>query len=73
MGNTYECAACPIPDGLRRKLFLTPKDLMDLFDVSESLIYKYLEEPPFRVERIGSKKIVVFANSFWAWYDGKTA
>lgn len=57
----------------RNKLFLTPKDLMDLMDVSESLIYKYLENPPFRTERIGGKKIVIFANSFWAWYDGQTA
>lgn len=59
--------------GLRNKLFLTPKDLMDLMGVSESLIYKYLEDPPFRVERIGGKKIVIFANSFWKWYNGEVA
>lgn len=46
---------------------------MDLLDASESLIYKYLENPPFRVERIGNKKIVIFANSFWNWYDGEAA
>lgn len=57
----------------RQKLFLAPKDLIDLLGVSESLIYKYLESPPFRVERIGGKKIVIFANSFWAWYDGEVA
>lgn len=63
---------CP-NNGYRQKLFLTPKDLMDLLDASESLVYKYLENPPFRVERIGSKKIVIFANSFWDWYDGEAA
>ena len=60
-------------NGYRQKFFLTPKDLMDLLDASESLVYKYLENPPFRVERIGSKKIVIFANSFWDWYDGEAA
>ena len=53
----------------RSKLFLTPQDLMLITDSSESLIYKYLENPPFRTERIGGKKIVIFANSFWKWYD----
>ena len=54
---------------IREKLFLSPKDLMYLMDISESLIYKFLEAPPFRVERIGVKKIVIFANSFWDWYE----
>ena len=54
---------------IREKLFLSPKDLMYLMDISESLIYKFLEAPPFRVERIGGKKIVIFANSFWDWYE----
>ena len=54
----------------RSKLFLTPQDLMLITDSSESRIYKYLENPPIRTERIGGKKIVIFANSFWKWYDG---
>lgn len=69
--TTLTCYSCH--EGLRSKLFLTPKDLMAIMEVSESLIYKYLEEPPFRVERIGGKKIVIFANSFWKWYDGEVA
>ena len=73
MENNHEDATYNAYNELRHKLFLSPKDLMDVFSVSESLIYKYLENPPFRVEKIGSKKIVVFANSFWAWNDGKVA
>ena len=55
---------------LNNKLFLTPSDLMELMGIGESLVYKYLENPPFRTERIGGKKIVIFANSFWNWYNG---
>lgn len=57
----------------RKKLFYAPKDLMEMMGISESLVYKFLEEPPFRVERIGGRTIKIFANSFWAWYDGETA
>ena len=72
MEKELNAVYCPC-NVYRQKLFLTPKDLMELLDVSESLVYKYLENPPFRVERIGGKKIVIFANSFWDWYDGKVA
>lgn len=57
---------------LREQLFLNPKDLMYLMDVSESAMYKFLKCAPFRTEHVG-RRIVIFANSFWDWCDGKTA
>ena len=67
MENTR--AAFIIPAEYQNKLFLTPDDIMRIMMIGESLCYKYLrEDPPFRVEKIGSK-IVVFSNSFWKWYN----
>lgn len=71
MNNTQSTTCYSDNPEIKNKLFLTPNDLMNLMDVGESLIYKYLENPPFRTERIGSKKIVIFANSFWDWYNGE--
>lgn len=71
MNNTKHIASGFSNPELQNKIFLSPKDLMELTGVGESLIYKYLNDnPPFRTERIG-KKIVIFANSFWRWYNGE--
>lgn len=51
------------PDKYKNKLFLTAKDIMDIFDIGEGLAYQYLRDAPFRTEKVGSK-IMVFANSF---------
>ena len=56
------------PDEFKNKLFLTPADIMSIFNIGESLAYAYLKDAPFRTEKVGSK-IFVFANSFWNWYN----
>ena len=61
------CLRCP--DKYKDKLFLTPKDIQEILGFKEALTYSYLAEtPPFRTERVGSR-IIVFANSFWDWYN----
>lgn len=57
------------PAKYQDKLFLTPMDLKDIMGIGDSLVYAYLRNAPFRTEKIGGK-IVVFANSFWDWYNG---
>lgn len=72
MNSTAQTACYSADSELMNKKFLTPKDLMYLMDIGESLVYKYLSEnPPFRTERVG-KKIIIFANSFWSWYNGES-
>lgn len=56
------------PDKYKNKLFLSVKDMMEIFGIGENLAYQYLKEAPFRTERVGSK-IMIFSNSFWAWYN----
>ena len=65
--NVFSVGACPAK--YQDKLFLTPTDIMDILEFSENSCYRYLQEAPFRVERIG-KLIFVNAKSFWAWYAG---
>lgn len=65
-------AGCCELNILREKLFLQPRDLMYIMGVSENTIYKYLRHAPFRTAKVG-RRIVIFSNSFWAWYDGKVA
>ena len=57
------------PEKYQDKLFLTPADIKEIIGLGDSLAYSYLKNPPFRTEKIGGK-IVVFANSFWDWYNG---
>lgn len=56
------------PEKYRDKLFLTPKDLMEIVGFGENLTYQFLKNPPFRIEKVGTK-ILIFSNSFWDWYN----
>lgn len=67
MSNESRRLVCP--EQYQNKLFLSPADIQDIFNIGESLCYAYLKDPPFRTERVGTK-IIVFANSFWDWYNG---
>lgn len=60
------CLRCP--DKYKNRLFLTPKDMQEILGIKESLTYSYLANAPFRTEKVGSR-ILVFANSFWDWYN----
>lgn len=60
------CLRCP--DKYKDKLFLTPKDMQEILGIKESLTYSFLTNAPFRTEKVGSR-ILVFANSFWDWYN----
>ncbi|HKM03512.1 MAG TPA: hypothetical protein VJZ04_02760 [Lachnospiraceae bacterium] len=63
------------PSEYRKKMFLTVDDLIQLTESSSSLIYSWInsKEIPFRVEKIGPKKWIIFSNSFFNWYDGNVA
>jgi hypothetical protein len=56
------------PAKYQDKLFLTPADIKEIVGIGDSLVYNFLRTPPFRTEKIGGK-IVIFANSFWDWYN----
>lgn len=56
------------PDKYKDRLFLTPKDMQEILGIKESLTYSFLTNAPFRTEKVGSR-ILVFANSFWDWYN----
>lgn len=60
------CLKCP--DKYKDKLFLTPKDMQEILGIKESLTYSFLTNAPFRTDKVGSR-ILVFANSFWDWYN----
>lgn len=60
------------PEKYRDKLFLTPKDLMEIIGFGENLAYEFLKKPPFRIQRVGAK-IMIFSNSFWDWYNNGAA
>ena len=60
------CFRCP--DKYKDRLFLTPKDMQEILGIKESLTYSFLTNAPFRTEKVGSR-ILVFANSFWDWYN----
>ena len=47
---------------------MTPADIKEIVGIGDSLVYNFLRTPPFRTEKIGGK-IVIFANSFWDWYN----
>ena len=55
-------------DKYKDRLFLTPKDMQEILGIKESLTYSFLTNAPFRTEKVGSR-ILVFANSFWDWYN----
>ena len=57
------------PEKYQNQLFLTPADLKEIMGIGDSLVYAFLRNAPFRKEKIGGK-ILVFANSFWDWYNG---
>ena len=63
---TSSVGVCPAK--YKDTLFLNPEDLQDILGIGESLVYKYLKDAPFRVERIG-KLYRVHSRSFWRWYD----
>ena len=65
--NGFSVGTCPAK--YQDKLFLTPTDIMNIFEFSENSCYRYLQTAPFRVERIG-KLVRVQATSFWKWYNG---
>ena len=56
------------PEKYQDRLFLFPTDIQEIFEIGESLCYAYLKNPPFRTEKVGTK-IMIFANSFWDWYN----
>lgn len=57
-----------IPAKFQGKLFLVPKDLMEIFGMEKNSIYEYLHVcKDFRIMRINSK-ILIFSDSFWNWY-----
>lgn len=63
--EAYSAGSCPAK--YQGKLFLTTTDIMDIMDISEASAYRYLQDPPFKKEKIG-KLIRVNAKSFWSWY-----
>lgn len=65
--NDFSVGACPAK--YQDKLFLTPTDIMNILEFSENSCYRYLQDAPFRVERIG-KLVRVHAKTFWKWYNG---
>lgn len=57
-----------IPAKYQGKLFLVPKDIMDIFGMEKNSIYEYLHDcKDFRIKHMGSK-ILIFSESFWEWY-----
>ena len=65
-----------VPAQYRDFVFLSPKQLQLILNVSKTKCYQFLREvsasnrPCFKVERIGAS-IRVQAKSFWSWYyDG---
>lgn len=63
--NTF-VGKCPAK--YKDALFLTPKDIKNIMGIGETKVYEYLQDAPFRVERIG-KLYRVHSRSFWNWYD----
>ena len=67
MNNLY------VPVQYREFVFLSPKQLQFILNISRSKCYAFLHEveestqPLFKVERIGCS-IRVQARSFWRWY-----
>ena len=63
-----------IPDLYHDYVFLSPKQLQVILNISRSKCYSFLHDvetsnrPIFKVERIGSS-IRVHARSFWRWYS----
>lgn len=68
MNNPY------VPAQYQEYVFLSPKQLQLILNISRSKCYSFLheieesEKPIFKVERIGCS-IRVHARSFWRWYS----
>ena len=58
------------PEKYQDKLFLTPTDIKEIMGLGNNLTYTFLKNAEFRTEKIGGK-LVIFANSFWDWYNGE--
>ncbi|MFD1389135.1 DNA-binding protein [Oceanobacillus oncorhynchi subsp. oncorhynchi] len=49
---------------------LNPKDIMEILDIGRRQTYELLENPPFRVVRVG-RLIKISKKSFYNWLDGE--
>jgi len=56
-----------IPEQYRDQLFLTKDDVQNILRLGNNKTYEFLQDPPFRVERIGCQ-LRIAAVSFWKWY-----
>ncbi len=61
------CIVSPAIAEYEDLMFLTPKDLKKIMRIGDSLLYEFLKDAPFRVEKIGGK-LYIPAPSFWEWY-----
>ncbi len=58
------------PEKYQNQLFLTPADIKEIMGLGNNLTYTFLKKAEFRTEKIGGR-LLVFANSFWDWYNGE--
>lgn len=58
------------PEKYQDKLFLTAADIKEIMGLGNNLTYTFLKNAEFRTQKIGGK-LVIFANSFWDWYNGE--
>lgn len=58
-------------EDFRSKQFISVKELADIMSISKSYAYEFVscDDCPFKVIRLGVKRLVIPTNSFYRWYD----